>query len=95
MTETTEVSLVFDFRLAGLDLSKSQHLTPVRWEQEAMTQTCIVILCWFELKTAKDEEQWLVGLVLVCNMSMLTGDSSHWGKGLCWAHERGAGRGEP
>lgn len=63
MTGTTEVSLVFDFWLSGLDLSKSQHLTLVRWEQEGMPQTCIVILCWLKLKTAKDEGQWLVGVV--------------------------------
>lgn len=48
-----------------------------------MTQTCMVILCLFELKRAKDGEQWLVGIMLVCNMLMLTGDSKYWGKGLC------------
>lgn len=34
----------------------------------------------------------MVVVVLVCNMSVLTGDSSQWGKRLCWAHERGAMR---
>lgn len=53
---------------------------------------CILL----ELKTAKGGDQWLVVVVLVCNMSLLAGvgagDSSQWRKGLFWVHERRAGR---
>lgn len=35
-------------------------------------------------------------VVLVCNVPVLAGvgagDTSHWGRRLCWDHERGAGR---